>query len=130
MLNNKKKANTRFFNSRHFPFILFGANTYFGNSKKRNFLLFFLSLFYFFLCLHVLLNRLLLDSVGSVHIMEKSYRITNSSMCLLFLYIKRFVQIFHRHGDRTPLNNYFSGSDLEKQEVETWRELVGIIQCI
>ena len=38
MLNNKKKqANTRFFNSRHFPFILFGENTYFGNSKKKEY---------------------------------------------------------------------------------------------
>lgn len=40
------------------------------------------------------------------------------------------MQIFHRHGDRTPLNNYFMGSDLEKEEVETWKALVGISRSI
>ena len=71
-----------------------------------------------------------LNNVMGVPFMEKSYQITSSSMNLLSTRDNRFVQIFHRHGDRTPLNNYFAGSDLEKEEVETWKALVRISRCI
>ncbi|KAK8790402.1 hypothetical protein WA171_001927 [Blastocystis sp. BT1] len=32
------------------------------------------------------------------------------------------VQVFHRHGDRTPLLNYLVGTDHEKEEVELWKQ--------
>ena len=104
--------------------------TNFGTSKKRAYSFPSLFPYYFCLCWHVRLNRLLLDCVESVTFMEKSYQITSSSMNLLSTRDNRFVQIFHRHGDRTPLNNYFAGSDLEKEEVETWKALVRISRCI
>ena len=104
--------------------------TNYGTSKKRAYSFPSLFPYYFCLCWHVRLNRLLLDCVESVPFMEKSYQITSSSMNLLSTRDNRFVQIFHRHGDRTPLNNYFAGSDLEKEEVETWKALVRISRCI
>lgn len=40
------------------------------------------------------------------------------------LFSNRFVQVFHRHGDRTPLHNYLQGSPQEKDEVQMWKQLV------
>lgn len=36
----------------------------------------------------------------------------------------RFVQVFHRHGDRTPLHNYLKGSPQEQDEIQMWKQLV------
>ena len=38
--------------------------------------------------------------------------------------MSRMVQVFHRHGDRSPLTNYFVGTDREKEEVELWKQYV------
>ena len=40
--------------------------------------------------------------------------------------LRRLVQVFHRHGDRTPLHNYYEGTPQEKEEREMWKELVGV----
>ena len=40
--------------------------------------------------------------------------------------LRRLVQVFHRHGDRTPLQNYYKGTPQEKEEREMWKELVGV----
>ena len=32
--------------------------------------------------------------------------------------------MFHRHGDRTPLQNYFKGSEREEEENAIWKETV------
>jgi len=40
------------------------------------------------------------------------------------LFSNRFVQVFHRHGDRTPLHNYLQGSPQEKDEIQMWKQLV------
>lgn len=36
----------------------------------------------------------------------------------------KFVQVFHRHGDRTPLQNYFKGSEREEEENAIWKETI------
>ena len=41
-----------------------------------------------------------------------------------YIIIRRMVQVFHRHGDRTPLHNYLEGTDHEKEEVELWKQFV------
>lgn len=42
----------------------------------------------------------------------------------ILLLITRFVQVFHRHGDRTPLHNYFAGTPQEQDEVQLWKQYV------
>ena len=56
--------------------------------------------------------------------MEKPSLITLSSTESLNRVNYRFVQVFHRHGDRSPLKNYCEGTDKEQAEIDTWKSLV------
>ena len=62
-------------------------------------------------------------------IMEKQSPIILSSTESLNRVSFRFVQVFHRHGDRSPLKNYCEGTDMEQAEIDTWKSLV-IIQAL
>lgn len=42
---------------------------------------------------------------------------------------RRLVQVLHRHGDRTPLHNYYEGTPKEKEENDMWSELVVLYRC-
>ena len=56
--------------------------------------------------------------------MEKQSPIILSSIEHLNRVNYRFVQVFHRHGDRSPLKNYCKGTDKEQAEIDIWKSLV------
>ena len=57
--------------------------------------------------------------------MEKPSPITRSGTKSHIDLISRLVQVFHRHGDRSPLKNYCQGTEQEQAEIDTWKPLVG-----
>ena len=52
--------------------------------------------------------------------MDTNWRIYSSSFTIVISH----VMVFHRHGDRSPLYNYYEGLPKSRAETKTWRSLV------